>query len=147
MRKYRRNPLVKMLSGSEVKGVGQLALDGALIVAGVTIGKLSMDALTSRFAVMQKPMVRMGSSLAIATLVYVAGSRTKKVPARVVNMIALGVLLPAVTDGIDMLKGMITGGGVKTVAYQGDLNAYVPQQGTGVYLPQTSLGDDYGSKY
>ena len=147
-KKYRRNPIVKMLSGSEVKGVGQLALDGALIVAGVTIGKLSVDALSSRFAIMQKPMVRMGTSLAIASLIYVAGSRTKKVPARVVNMVALGILLPAVTDAIDMIKGSLTKTAVATVAYGGqDMSVNLPTYGVGAYVPQQGMGDAYAHTY
>jgi len=139
----RRNPIMKMLSGSEMKGVGQLAIDGAVIVAGVTIGKLAIDKLAAQFPTLSSPIAKLGSHAVLATLVYVAGSRVKKIPARVVNMLALGVLLPAVTDVVDMVKAKIGSPAVTAIG------AYVPAQKLGAYVPQhgLGLGADYGDKY
>ena len=139
----RRNPIMKMLSGSEMKGVGQLALDGAVIVAGVTIGKLAIDKLAAQFPTLSSPIAKLGSHAVLATLVYVAGSRVKKIPARVVNMLAIGVLLPAVTDVVDMVKARISAPSVTAIG------AYVPAQKLGAYVPQhgLGLGADYGDKY
>ena len=145
MRRYHRNPIMKMLSGSEMKGVGQLAINSALIVGGVIGSKLILDKLSAKFPALNTPYVKIGSQLALAAAVYIVGSRVKKIPARIVNMLALGMMVPAATEAYDMIKAKNTGS-VATVSYAG-LGAFVPQQQMGAYVPAKQLGSDYGNKY
>lgn len=139
-RKYRRNPFITSKQFGEVS---TLLVDGAIIVGGIIGGKFIMDKL-SNVKMLQKPMVKIGAQIAIGSLIYILGKQTKKIPMRYVNLLALGMIAPAISDAV----GLIThkSGEVSEIGndYDENYGAYVPD--TSAYVPEVGgLGDDYGA--
>ena len=132
-----RNPMLKLLKEKEGKELINLAIDGSVIVGGTLIGKFAMDNLSKKITLLQKPIGKIGGHLVLGSAVYVLGSRIKKIPNRITRLLALGIILPAVVDVMDMVKAKVSG--VKEIGV--DENAYLPE--TSAYVPETSeLGED-----
>jgi hypothetical protein len=150
MKKYHKNPIAKMLSGSEVKGAGQLALDTAMVVGGFVSGKYISDVLAEKVSFLGSPAMKIATPLVLGAGVYILGSRVKRIPSRITRMLAIGVMFPAVLESYQLVKAKIGMGATSAVvpatgAYVPETGAYVPE--TGAYVPETGLGASYGETY
>ena len=132
VKKYRRNPMVKMITKREGKQMVGLLMDGAVLLGGVTLATMSINKLTEQFPMLAKPSVRMGTLLALSTTAYIVGTRTKKLPAHYVNLIALGLLMPLVTDALGMIRS-----GISFPALANDKD-YIPQ-GASAWVPERNM--------
>jgi hypothetical protein len=145
-RKYHKNPMFNLIKERQGKELVNLAIDGGVIVGGTIIGKFAMDKLSEKITFLQKPLGKIGGHLILGSAVYILGSKIKKIPNRITRLLALGVMLPAVVDVVDMVKDKI--GGVKELgadgnAYLPETSAYVPE--TSAYVPETSqIGEETG---
>jgi len=142
-RKYHRNPMFNLIKEREGKELVNLAIDGGVIVGGTLIGKFAMDKLSEKITFLQKPLGKIGGHLVLGSAVYILGSKIKKIPNRITRLLALGVMLPAVVDVVDMVKEKVSGVkeiGVDDNVYLPETSAYVPE--TSAYVPETSgLGE------
>jgi len=141
---YVRNSLGGFISKREGRALVELMIDGALVVSGVTIGKLAMSQVSERVPFLQKPLGKFLGYFTLGSAVYLIGSRMRQIPARYTNMLAIGILAPAITDIIDYAREQV---GIKKLAYA---DAYIPseiapesEQALGAYVPQT-LDASYG---
>jgi hypothetical protein len=151
IKKGHKNPMFNLIKEREGKELINLAIDGSVIVGGTLIGKFAMDNLSKKITLLQKPIGKIGGHLVLGSAVYVLGSRIKKIPNRITRLLALGIILPAVVDVIDMVKAKVSGVkeiGVDENAYLPETSAYVPETSayvpeTSAYVPETSeLGED-----
>jgi len=143
-----RNPMLGIIKEREGKELVNLAIDGSVIVGGTLIGKFAMDNLSKKITLLQKPIGKIGGHLVLGSAVYILGSRIKKIPNRITRLLALGVMLPAVVDVIDMIKAKVSG--VKEIdadedVYLPETSAYVPE--TSAYVPETSAYVPETSEY
>jgi hypothetical protein len=145
-RKYHRNPMFNLIKEREGKEIVNLAIDGGVIVGGTIIGKFAMDKLSEKITFLQKPIGKIGGHLILGSAVYILGSKIKKIPNRITRLLALGVMLPAVVDVVDMVKDKVSGVkeiGADANVYLPETSAYVPE--TSAYVPETSgLGEEEG---
>jgi hypothetical protein len=145
VRRGHRNPMLGILKERQGKELINLAIDGSVIVGGTLIGKFAMDNLSKKITLLQKPIGKIGGHLVLGSAVYLLGSKVKKIPSRITRLLALGVMLPAVVDVIDMVKEKVSGVkeiGVDETAYLPETSAYVPE--TSAYVPETSVGEETG---
>jgi hypothetical protein len=134
-----RNPMFNLIKEKEGKELINLAIDGSVIVGGTLIGKFAMDKLSNKITLLQKPVGKIGGHLILGSAVYILGSKIKKIPSRITRLLALGVMLPAVVDVMDMVKAKVSGVkeiGVDENVYLPETSAYVPE--TSAYVPETS---------
>jgi hypothetical protein len=139
IKKGHKNPMLNLIKEREGKELINLAIDGGLVVGGTLIGKFTIDNLANKIKLLQKPIGKIGGHLVLGSAIYVLGSRIKKIPNRITRLLALGVMLPAVVDLVDMIKAKV--GGVKEISednnlYLTETSAYVPE--TSAYVPETS---------
>ena len=150
MKKHtRRNPLMSMVSGSEVKSAGKVILQAALLLGGMKVATKISDAVTEKFPTMGQPLPNLLLHLGLGSLIYVAGSRVKKIPQSVVNALAIGMILPAASQAYDMVASKIGGTPAVAAVSYGKAGAYVPaNRQLSAYVPQRGMGGTgYGDKY
>ena len=147
----RRNPFsfIKQREGKELM---ELAIDGAVIVVSSTTSKLLMDKIAEKISVLNKPIGKVAGHLGLGALIYLGGSKIKKIPSRYVRLATLGAMLPAIIDMVDFVKAKVSGvkelgqDDEEMLAYVPETSAYVPE--TSDYVPETSeLGEDYTTGY
>jgi len=131
----RRNPFISRV---QIGQVSNLLIDGALIVGGIMAGKFLMDNI-SKVKFFQKPVMKVGGQIVLGSLVYLIGSKIKKIPLRYTNLLALGIIAPAISDAVGMFtkKGEVSP--VSEIGYEDEVSAYVPDE-TSAYIPETSSG-------
>lgn len=150
-RRTHRNPIGGLLKGSGAgSNIGNLVLDGAMLVAGSVGSNLAMDTLAKHVSFFAKPWVKVGGYVALSAAVYYGGSKIKKLPRKVTEMLALGAMIPAIQDGYKLVREQASGikslpapAPATTGAYVPATGAYVPE--VGAYVPQTGLS--YGEEY
>lgn len=148
-RKYRKNP-VAFLKQREGKELVHLAIDGAVIVVSSTASKILMDNIASKIKFLTKPTGKIIGHLGLGALIYLGGSRIKKIPNKYVRLATIGAMLPAIIDIVDMVKPKLFG--VKEIGYEYDAGAFVPETeayvpDTGAYVPETSVGSELEPTY
>ena len=150
MKKHtRRNPLMSMVSGSEVKSAGKVILQAALLLGGMKVATKISDAVSEKFPTMGQPLPNLLLHLGLGSLIYVAGSRVKKIPQSVVNALAIGMILPAASQAYDMVASKIGGTPAVAAVSYGKTGAYMPaNRQLSSYVPQRGMGGTgYGDKY
>jgi len=139
-RRGHRNPMFNLIKERQGKELVNLAVDGGLIVGGTLIGKFAMDKLSEKLTFLQKPIGKIGGHFVLGSVVYILGSKIKKIPNRITRLLALGVMLPAVVDVVDMVKSKMSGvheiGVDEGNPYLPETSAYIPE--TSSYVPETS---------
>ena len=131
----RRNPFISKV---QIGQVSNLLIDGALIVGGIMAGKFLMDNI-SKIKFFEKPVMKVGGQIVLGSLVYLIGSKIKKIPLRYTNLLALGIIAPAISDAVGMFtkKGEVNP--VSEIGYEDEVSAYLPDE-TSAYIPETSSG-------
>ncbi|MEM5806971.1 MAG: hypothetical protein QW474_01125 [Candidatus Aenigmatarchaeota archaeon] len=134
-RGYRKNPFITQ---KQIGEVSNLLIDGALIVAGITAGKFLMDNIVTKVKFLEKPAMKIGGQIVLGSAIYLIGSQFKKVPMRYVNLLALGIIAPAISDAVGLLTKKSEVKPVAEIGYQDtEFSAYVPE--TSAYVPETSV--------
>ncbi len=144
----RKNPLtfIKQREGKELLN---LAIDGGVIVVSSTASKLLMDNISRRVKFLSKPVGKIAGHMGLGAIIYMVGSKIKKIPHHYVRLATIGAMLPAIIDVVDYVKSKVAG--VKELGYEDveeylpETEAYVPE--TEAYVPETEANDYSQSEY
>jgi len=136
-RKTRRNPFnFKGFAKGFVKT--DMLIDGALVAGGMFASKMAMDFAASKVAFLATPTGKIIGRVALGGLVKM--SDKVGVPSRYANMLAIGVIAPAVLDIAEMVLPMVGyKGGVRLLE-----SGYMPDAPQGQiasgYMPDAPQG-------
>lgn len=136
-RKTRRNPFsVKGFAKGFIKT--DMLIDGALVAGGMFASKMAMDFAASKVAFLATPTGKIIGRVALGGLVKMTDK--VGVPTRYANMLAIGVIAPAVLDIAEMVLPMVGyKGGVRLLE-----SGYMPDAPQGQiasgYMPDAPAG-------